>query len=821
MIRGLLYGLKKFWSEVFSGDLLILFLSIVLAVTSISSVGFLGDRLKSSMQMQASSILGADLVLRSASKIDSKYLDLAAANDLDSAEMSTFLSMVITEDDNLLTSIKAVTASYPLRGELKIVNSQGAKIKHFGSPEPGNIWIERKVLETLELMELDKVSIGNKNFIVEGIIEDYPDRNSSFVGFYPVAIVNINDVDAMGVIQTGSRVVYRNLFSGTQDNLERFEKSLEGMPANIRVQNALDVGDNLGEDIANSTTFFNLASLFTIIISVIASMMAVRRYASRNLLHTSLMKVFGASKLFILGHQIMQLTLVAIFASSLGLIFGYGLQHLLLSTLQGIINADLPPPSSRPVILGFITAAFVIFATASPYIKILSETEPIRILRNDFNIKLSSNLMIYLVAFFTMFGFLGALFQDIKLIIYIVISLILVTFSLYLIGRLLIHGLSRVKFSYGTGWKLGLKNIVQRGNDSILQVIIFGLSLLFLVVLAETRTDLVDSWTETLDEDTPNYFLFNIQQYNLDPISNYFKDQGNVVPDFTPLIRGRLLSAARPGSEDINFDNLMEREANLTWQNQLPLSNSLVEGEWWTNGNEVAEVSIDREIAESMNLKIGDELTFSAGGKTFSVTVSSFREIEWQSFSPNFFFILSPAAGRELPNSYITSIKLENSQKFMNNFTNRFPTITSVNLEAIIEQGKSSLASASLAVQYIFFLTFIAGILALIASVYSNRDQRTKETAIMHAIGASRALIFKSAASEFLILGLLSATTAIIFSIALSSVIFIQFLDLIYSPNLLILGLSYLFGIGFIFIAGVISIRKSIYASPMITLRDS
>ena len=821
MIRGLLYGLKKFWSEVFSGDLLILFLSIVLAVTSISSVGFLGDRLKSSMQMQASSILGADLVLRSASKIDSKYLDLAAANDLDSAEMSTFLSMVITEDDNLLTSIKAVTASYPLRGELKIVNSQGTKIKHFGSPEPGNIWIERKVLETLELMELDKVSIGNKNFIVEGIIEDYPDRNSSFVGFYPVAIVNINDVDAMGVIQTGSRVVYRNLFSGTQDNLERFEKSLEGMPANIRVQNALDVGDNLGEDIANSTTFFNLASLFTIIISVIASMMAVRRYASRNLLHTSLMKVFGASKLFILGHQIMQLTLVAIFASSLGLIFGYGLQHLLLSTLQGIINADLPPPSSRPVILGFITAAFVIFATASPYIKILSETEPIRILRNDFNIKLSSNLMIYLVAFFAMFGFLGALFQDIKLIIYIVISLILVTFFLYLIGRLLIYGLSRVKFSYGTGWKLGLKNIVQRGNDSILQVIIFGLSLLFLVVLAETRTDLVDSWTETLDEDTPNYFLFNIQQYNLDPISNYFKDQGNVVPDFTPLIRGRLLSAARPGSEDINFDNLMEREANLTWQNQLPLSNSLVEGEWWTNGNEVAEVSIDREIAESMNLKIGDELTFSAGGKTFSVTVSSFREIEWQSFSPNFFFILSPAAGRELPNSYITSIKLENSQKFMNNFTNRFPTITSVNLEAIIEQGKSSLASASLAVQYIFFLTFIAGILALIASVYSNRDQRTKETAIMHAIGASRALIFKSAASEFLILGLLSATTAIIFSIALSSVIFIQFLDLIYSPNLLILGLSYLFGIGFIFIAGVISIRKSIYASPMITLRDS
>jgi putative ABC transport system permease protein len=772
------------------------------------------------MQMQASSILGADLVLRSATEIDSKYLNLASSLDLKSAETATFLSMIIADEGNLLTSIKAVTPSYPLRGKLTVVNFDNSPIQHSGSPPQGSIWIEKKVSESLELNQSDNIIIGNKNFIVEGIIQDYPDRNSSFVGFYPVAIVNINDVDAMGVIQTGSRVVYRQLFSGTQKNLDRFVESLDTLPPNIRLQNAIDVGDNLGEDIANSTTFFNLASLFTIIISVIAAMMAVRRYASRNLLHTSLMKVFGASKTFILGHQITQLFLLIITASSFGLNFGYALQYLLISTLQGIINADLPPPSFRPVILGLITATFVVFATAAPYIKILSDTEPIRILRNDFTIKLSSNFIIYLVAFFSMFGFLGILFQDLKLILYIVITLVVVTFALYSIGRLLLYALSFMQFSNGTGWKLGLKNLVQRGNESILQVIIFGLSLLFLVVLAETRTDLVDSWSETLDEDTPNYFLFNIQEYNLKPISNYFEDQAQITSDFTPLIRGRLLSAKRPGS-DVNFDNLMDREANLTWQNLLPVSNKLVAGKWWTEGDEVKEVSVDQEIAASMDLEIGDELTFSAGGKTFSVSVTSFREIEWQSFSPNFFFILSPAAGKELPNSYITSIKVKDSNKLMNNFVATFPTITSVNLEAIINQAKNSISSASLAVQYIFLLTLIAGVLALIASIYANKDQRTKEAAIMHAIGASRAMIFKSAASEFFILGILSATTAVIFSTLLSSVIFYQFLDLIYSPNILILGLSFLLAITFIFVAGVLSIRKSIYASPMITLRDS
>ncbi len=245
MRRGLIYGLKKFWSEVFSGDLLILFFSIVLAVTSISSVGFLGDRLQSSMQMQASSMLGADLVLRSTSEIDSEFLSTAKTNNLNWAETATFLSMVITEDDNLLTSIKAVTESYPLRGELKIVNFNGIQIQHSGSPPSGKIWIEKKISESLGLNQSDTLSIGNKNFIVEGIIEDYPDRNSSFVGFYPIAIANIVDVEEMGVIQTGSRVVYRKLFSGTQDNLNRFEDSLEAIPANIRLQKAIEVGDNL------------------------------------------------------------------------------------------------------------------------------------------------------------------------------------------------------------------------------------------------------------------------------------------------------------------------------------------------------------------------------------------------------------------------------------------------------------------------------------------------------------------------------------------------------------------------------------------------
>jgi len=820
MILGFIFGFKKFWSEFYSGDLLILSLSIVLAVTSISSVSFLGDRLQSAMKIQAASILAADLVLRSAEELDSEYLQQAKANNLKTAKTVTFLSMALANEDNLLTSIKSASNGYPLRGQLKISNLANEVLINPGIPSSGEIWIEPRIADVLEVDLGDELSVGNKTFVISGFIQDIPDRNSTFVGFYPMAIANISDLDDMGVIQTGSRVVYRYLFSGAVADLEAFKEDLGKLPAEIRLQEADNVGEDIDEAFDDSVAYFSLASLFTILISLISSMLAVRRYAVRSLLKTSLMKVFGASKSFIFGYQIMQLILIVLIATCIGLFFGYNLHALLISTLQELINADLPTPSWNPVIIGFITSIFIVFGTITPYLRILGNAEPIRVLRNDFSLNISANLPIYLFTAASLFVFLAIVFQNLKLIVYLSVTVIFVTVVLYVIGRLLIYFLSLLNLSSGVGWKLGLKNIVHRGKDSILQIIIFGLSLLFLIVLAETRTDLVDSWNKSLDEDTPNYFLFNIQEYDLADIKGYFADRAQPEPLFTPLIRGRLIEAYRKSTDTVQSENLMDREANLTWQESLPESNVITEGEWWDANSTNREVSVDQELASYMNLELGDKLTFTAGGTNFTVTVSSFREIEWESFSPNFFFILSPSAGKDLPSSYITSVRVDTHSKLMEDFIAFFPTITSIDIGAIINQVKNTISSASLAVQYIFLLTMIAGVLALIASIYSTRDQRTEETAILHAIGANRRTIFFSAAAEFFILGLLAALTAIIFAVVLSSIIFSQFLELTYSPNSFILITALLTGVTLIFLAGIISIRKTIYTSPMVALRD-
>ena len=178
--------------------------------------------------------------------------------------------------------------------------------------------------------------------------------------------MNMDDLEKMQVIQTGSRATYRQLFTGTDNKIYSFIDSLETLDEEVRVQRIDDFGDQLGRTIDRSTRFFNMTGLFTILIAAISSMIAARRYATRHLLNTTLMKVFGASKNFILSSQISQLFLMIVLATSVGLLFGYLLQSVLITVLSDLIANDLPPPSLKPVWIGLLTSFSLVFAATTP-----------------------------------------------------------------------------------------------------------------------------------------------------------------------------------------------------------------------------------------------------------------------------------------------------------------------------------------------------------------------------------------------------------------------------------------------------------------------
>ncbi len=79
------------------------------------------------------------------------------------------------------------------------------------------------------------------------------------------------------------------------------------------------------------------------------------------------------------------------------------------------------------------------------------------------------------------------------------------------------------------------------------------------------------------------------------------------------------------------------RELNLTWLNQMPDNNTLESGQWFTAQSK-AEVSVESQMAERLQLKLGDTLQFSVGGQIFDAKISSIRKVDWNSLQPQLLY---------------------------------------------------------------------------------------------------------------------------------------------------------------------------------------
>ena len=391
-----------------------------------------------------------------------------------------------------------------------------------------------------------------------------------------------------------------------------------------------------------SNRFFSLAGLVTIIIAAIAAMISARRYAMRHIFNCSLMKIFGATQGFVLSSLIGQLLLMTLLATLLGVGVGWLIQYILVDLIKGIIDSDLPNPSLQPIWIALLTSSCLIIGTVAPYLQQLRISQPIRVLRNDLKLNYKSSFFINAAAIFALVFFLSILFADFSLVSTIIIGLFLVGLSLFCLGALMVKCCSFFENQTGIGWKLGLKNISKRRGESILHLVVFGLSLMALMVLTETRSDLINSWKQSLSEETPNHFFFNIQGSQLDGIADFLSPRIGQAIKFTPLIRGRLVEVNNGSNQVTDSGRMIEREANITWYDQLPENNSIVAGEWWgKEGESMQAVSVDEGVAESLSIGVGDQLTFNAGGMDLEVTVTSLRRIKWETFQPNYIFVLS------------------------------------------------------------------------------------------------------------------------------------------------------------------------------------
>jgi putative ABC transport system permease protein len=452
---------------------------------------------------------------------------------------------------------------------------------------------------------------------------------------------------------------------------------------------------------------------------------------------------------------------------------------------------------------------------------------PARVLRRNLeppNLRYSIS---YGLAVATILGVMFWLVRDAKLVGYVAAGIAVTLAVLYGAGFLLVRLAGRLRGAVGVAWRYGVANLARRGRESVVQVVAFGLSLMVLLLLAVVRNDLLEDWRASLPTDTPNFFMINIPAADTQDFVQFVEKQGLPAPQLFPMIRARMTAINGKSTEELKpasdrGQGFAEREQNLSWAEAPQVDNKIVSGRWWTEADRgKALVSVATDYEDELGLKLGDKLSFDVAGETIEAEVLSFREVEWDSFRPNFFLVFNPGTLDGLAGTWLTSMKLDGEQRGMLvDLVRRFPSVSVFDIEAILTQVRDVIDRASLAVQYVFLFTLAAGITVLLAAIQSTRDERRYESAMLRTLGARRRVVLAGVASEFTALGMLSGVLAAIGATLAGWVLAREVFDLSYAINPWVWAIGLAAGAIIVGGAGTFAARNVINHPPISTLRE-
>ncbi|HEX6928921.1 MAG TPA: FtsX-like permease family protein, partial [Gammaproteobacteria bacterium] len=588
-----------------------------------------------------------------------------------------------------------------------------------------------------------------------------------------------------------------------------------------------DARPELVSAIDRADRFLNLAALVAVLLAGIAIAMAARRYAARESDTVAILKCLGARRRDVLCAYLAQLLIIAVAAGIAGIALGYGAQTVLLYLVRDIIAQVLPPASLAPAPWSLALGVIILAGFGLPPVLGLVRIAPIRVLRRDTGGVPLTGWMVYGVAIAAIATILVTQTGDLKLSAYVLGGAAGGALLLGLGAAALVFGLNRFRRGVGVAWRFGVASIVRRGRDSIVQTMAFGLGMLVLLLLAVVRTDLLESWQAMLPEDAPNHFMINIQPDERDSVRTFFAERGVEPPVLQAMTRSRLTAINGTPVTEIDFsapersERFAQREQNLSWAGELADSNTVTAGEWWTPDEYGdALISLDEEAAIRLGAGLGDTLTFDIAGETLTVTVDSLRQIEWDSFQPNFFMVVPPGVLEGYPATFISSVYLQQQQApMLLELVRQFPSVTVIDIKAIMTQVKSVMDQAALAVEYIFLFTLAAGVLVLLAAVQSTRDERRFESAMLRTLGATRRTVLAGVVAEFTLLGLLAAVLAVAGAAISGWLLATEVFELDYqtSPRVWLIGL--VAGTLFVGATGVLATRRVVRQPPLLTLR--
>ena len=818
-----------------AGELRFLLVALIVAVASLSSVGFFVDRMRAGLNRDAHQLLGGDLVVNADQPIANAWRVAAQERGLHIAETAAFPSMAIAgEGDNAasqLAAIKAVTSAYPLRGSMKLAGPDGSDVETHDIPARGTVWVDANLLYGLNLKVGDQLRLGDSAFRIAQVISIEPDRGAAFMSFAPRVMLSMDDLAATNLIQDGSRVTYRLLVAGSSRQVASFQQWLKetiekGGVKGVRLESLESGRPEMQATLDRAEQFLSLVGLLSAMLAAVAVAMATRRFVQRHIDACAMLRCLGMTQNQVTMLYLIEFMAVGLVASVLGALVGFAAHFVLLEWLGRLVTKVLPPATWLPAVQGIATGLLLLVGFALPPLLQLRNVPHIRVIRREQEMPQPATLATYGLGLAVFLALLLWQAGNLKLAMLTAGGFVagLVVFAL--IGWFAVKSLRWTRGGVDhPPWRFAITALQRRPGTTVLQIVALALGLMALLLLTVIRGDLVDAWRKSTPPDAPNRFVINIQPDQKADIEKRMSDNGIAQPLLYPMIRGRLIAVngapvVLGNYADDRARRLVDREFNLSTMRDVPQQNQIVVGRWYDDSK--PEASVEEGLAKTLHLKLGDRLRFDIAGRQVDAPITSLRKLEWGSMRVNFFVILNPSLMTGMPHTWITAFHLPKEQgAFASELVRDYPNLTVVDVGSIIRQLQEVLDQVVGAVEFLFLFTLASGVLVLYAALAGSQDERIREAALLRALGATRRQLSQSQRIEFALLGalagLLAASGAAVVGWALSRFVF-DF-EWTFSPVVWLAGL--LLGGICAFVGGWVGLRNVLRQPPLQTLRGS
>ncbi len=724
-----------------------------------------------------------------------------------------------------------MSPGYPLRGQLKLRAPDGGDRAAEGIPQPGTVWVDPQILSQLDLRVGDTLRLGDLPLKIAAVISVEPDRGSAFVNFAPRVMLGEADLAATHLVQVGSRVTYRLLIAGPAATVQRFQQQVEQQIAQdklrgVRLESLENGRPEMRATLDRAEQFLSLVGLLSAMLAALAVAMAARRFMLRHLDACAMLRCFGLTQQQVTTLYLTEFILIGLAASVIGMLLGFAAHFALLQWLGSFMPTALPPPGWQPAVQGVATGLLLLVGFALPPILQLRNVPHNRVIRRDQGAPQALTVASYLLGTLVFSGLLLWQAGDLKLGM-LTIAGFLGGFGLFaLVAWLCLRGLRSLRGLVDSqSWRFAIDGLQRRPAAAVMQVVALGLGLMALLLLTVIRGDLVGAWRQATPADAPNRFIINIQPDQRQPVEQVLRQGGVADVALYPMIRGRLVQingrtiSAADYPED-RAKRLVDREFNLSTQRDIPPGNGIVAGRWFDDSK--PEASVERGLAQTLGIKLGDRLQFDIAGQLVEAPVTSLRKLEWGSLRVNFFVIINPAVMRDTPQSWITAVHLTAPQEPLGNtLTRDYPNLTVVDIGSVLRQIQEVVGQVISAVEFLFLFTLCSGVLVLYAALAGSQDERVREAGLLRALGATRVELSRAQRIEVLLVGsvagLLAASGAAAIGWALAHYVF-NF-DWSFSPLVWLAGMA--LGAACSALGGWAGLRHVLRRPPLQTLREA